>query len=89
MEERMKTYTSSVRWFEKFMLSKLRKNRHKGHWNSCAITYLLHRLNIERRELDSIYKRWLDGQATAEQVINEAADVANFAMMIAENVSGR
>lgn len=62
------------------MVIKLEKNNHKGGWNSCNNTFLMNRMREELVELtDAISRRDL------EHIINEAADVANFAMMIADN----
>ena len=71
------------------MEMKLRKNDHKGHWSGCTNAYLLRRLVGETEEL-RLAMLGPDGQksltvAEAEYIIREAADVANFAMMIADN----
>jgi len=57
------------------MEKKLRENDYKKHWSNCDHQYLLNRLKEEVTELEK--PMW--------DVIEEAADVANFAMMIADN----
>lgn len=66
--------------FGAVMIAKLDKNAHKGHWSTCSVYYLLDRLNQERHELVLA----VDSN-DAEKIRDEAADVANFAMMIADN----
>jgi hypothetical protein len=81
------TPRDDVRWFAVEMETKLRANDHKGHWRNCDFPYLDRRLDEEIKELKSALSR-LDHPVTPEQrqrVIAEAADVANFAMMIADN----
>jgi NTP pyrophosphatase (non-canonical NTP hydrolase) len=59
----------------------LRSNDHKRGWWHLTVGHLLRRLGQERAELARAIRR---GASPAE-VESEAADVANFAMMIAEN----
>lgn len=70
-----------VVWFASAMEQKLRANDHKRHWRDMSIQYLSMRLTQERKEL---YAAIASGDAT--KVLNEAADVANFAMMVADVV---
>lgn len=83
--------------FSEIMEQKLQENDHKGHWKGCNLGYLTRRLKEEVRELEekiSLYKQDIAmggrsvgeglGLAPTPQTIHEeAADVANFAMMIA------
>jgi len=73
--------------FAKVMEHKLALNRHKGDregWSSSDVFSLLDRLDEEVEELnDSIGINSIP----AAKVIVEAADVANFAMMIADHFS--
>ena len=65
------------------MLSKLKKNRHKAHWLGYGnFDFYMGRLFQECEELDSICL-----SPTERQM--EAADVANFAMMIHERARCR
>lgn len=69
-----------VAWFAKRMEAKLRENDHKGGWQDCSLDWLIERLFQEANEL----WRTINHPSTFEMVIYEAADVANFAMMIAD-----
>ena len=69
----------SVLWFAGQMETKLRENEHKGNWTTRPDGDLLVDLEGEVVELeDSIAL-----QTNPTEIIKEAADVANFAMMIA------
>lgn len=69
-----------IRWFGQKMLNKLAKNKHKGFlWRSDNASVLLDRLEKELQELDDV----LDS-GDKEAIINECADIANFAMFIAD-----
>ncbi len=70
---------SAVRAFAHAMETTLRKHDHKGGWNECDPLWLLGRLEEEVREL----KRAV-GEKSAEAILSEATDVANFAMMVAD-----
>jgi NTP pyrophosphatase (non-canonical NTP hydrolase) len=69
---------------------KLKANDHKNGWSDCKIGWLVKRLN---EEIDEMCAAWVDQQCSDDEfksealhnVIDEAADVANFAMMIADN----
>ena len=73
-------YTSDVIWFKHRMLKQLSANSHKGGWTDLSDFYLFKRLVEEVEELQDVL---MSGKALPEDVINEAADIANFAMMIA------
>jgi NTP pyrophosphatase (non-canonical NTP hydrolase) len=68
-----------IEQFAMIMEEKLQKNDHKGGWTGCAAHALLDRLRQETDELEEalIHK-------SPEEVCLEAADVANFCMMIAD-----
>jgi len=66
-----------VKWFAEQMEQQLKANDHKGGWEGCTFYYLEKRLNEEVKELVDATK--------FEDVIREVTDVANFAMMIADN----
>jgi NTP pyrophosphatase (non-canonical NTP hydrolase) len=70
---------TEVARFALAMEAKLRANDHKRPWRYCPLQYLSMRLTQERREL-------VDAIAARKDVIGECADVANFAMMIADKV---
>jgi NTP pyrophosphatase (non-canonical NTP hydrolase) len=71
------------------MEAKLAQNRHKGDregWINDSRTALIARLNEEVRELMRACQN--AGTTQDAAVISEAADVANFAMMIADVAGG-
>jgi hypothetical protein len=74
-------YETAVANFAKVMLAKLRANADKGHWRYEGMGYLLRRLSDESGELKRDAKA---DPLSPVEVMKEAADVANFAMMIAE-----
>lgn len=70
----------SVRWFAEKMEEKLKKNDHKGGWDNCDIHWLIQRIKEETNELlDAV-----NSGTPKENIINEAADIGNFAMMVAD-----
>lgn len=82
-----------VLWFAHQMENKLKENDYKGGWDRCTREALLYRLDQELQELKNaigkIGKRHLKEDVVFELVIRESADVANFAMMIADNCQKR
>lgn len=70
-----------VRDFAKLMEQELAANDHKGGWQHDSVAALFRRMAEEMSELaDALAK-----QTDVATVQSEAADVANFAMMIADN----
>ena len=70
-----------VLWFAEQMEIELRKHDNRPGWKGSGLIQLLERLEEELGELhDEIY---LNPMFT-KKIIKEAADVANFAMMIAD-----
>lgn len=78
------TLRQSVATFAQAMEEKLRENDHKGGWKKCDMQYLSMRLTQEREELRRAVER-----GNPEEVLREAADVANYCMMIAENIAAQ
>jgi ribosomal protein S27AE len=82
--------------FAAVMEQKLRKNDHKSHWSKCNQEYLLKRLDDEVKELHECFfiyspgdmNFYMDGQH-GDRIPGEAADVANFAMMLWDNFSDK
>lgn len=74
----------AVKWFAEQMEKKLRENEGKGGWDNCNIYWLIQRIREETNELLSAVNLHRDLGATKENIIREAADVANFAMMMAD-----
>lgn len=67
------------------MASKLQENAHKGAWWHCKPSWLLRRLETEVREL----RRAVQRRAPAKELWREAADVGNFAAMVADVMEDR
>jgi len=65
------------------MCGKLRQNNHKAHWSTVNNFWLLVRL---KQEVEELKLAMLDDPGS---VVAECADVANFAMMIADNVRNK
>lgn len=67
--------------FTRHMLCKLRVNSDKGRWHTVDFRYLMRRLREEVEELQAA----VDGGRKGQDIVDECADVANFAMFIADN----
>lgn len=72
---------SEVLWFANRMEEKLRANDARGGWNRDATTHLMLRMYTQFADLKEAVEKQ-DHKAA----ISEAADIANFAMMIADNI---
>jgi len=70
----------SLLWFAREMEKKLEVNSDKEGWCFCSLQYLSMRLTQEKKELARAIKK-----KDKKRIIEECADVANFAMMIADN----
>jgi hypothetical protein len=70
--------------FAFMMEEKLKKNDHKGGWHNVPTGQLWHRMHAETGEMDEA----LVNRATDDvmPVFREAADIANYAMMISDNM---
>lgn len=75
----MSELSPEVLRFAHEMERKLSENDHKGGWEDCTQQYLSMRLTQEREELRRAVER-----GDAKEILSEAADVANFAMMAAD-----
>lgn len=76
--------------FACLMEQKLRENDHKGGWRDDSCDALLDRLREETLELQDacdLHTSFASVGARNNLAL-EAADVANFAMMIADNAGG-
>lgn len=62
------------------MEERLSRNEHKGGWSDATNGYLLDRLQEEVAELQ---RALINGKS--KKICSEAADVANFAMMLFDN----
>jgi hypothetical protein len=75
-----------VRYFAEHMEENLRRNDFKGGWEDDEPAALVERLHEETAELELQLGRHTINPCS-KLVLREAADVANFAMMIADRVS--
>jgi NTP pyrophosphatase (non-canonical NTP hydrolase) len=78
-DENFKGVRPVLAWFANEMEKKLGVNDHKSGWEGMTYPQLIRRLRQELGELERAIAKGKPG------VIGEAADVANFAMMIADN----
>lgn len=72
---------ATVQQFAAEMQNKLDENCHKGGWHDCTWHYLRKRLREETAELEIAV-----ASRDKKRIVREAADVANFAMMIADTL---
>jgi hypothetical protein len=78
---------SAVNRFADLMRVKLRENDHKGHWEHCDPMWLFSKLRDEVQELAEELDASMGPVGTSPFLIaRECADVAAFAMMIADVV---
>lgn len=70
--------------FAILMEAKLRKNDHKGHWRNCRPSDLYRRMLEEIEELRVVLIEHAMSGGRETDIGDEAADVANFAMMVAD-----
>lgn len=74
----------SLKRFAEYQEKVLKANDHKGGWEHMTIRSLLERVHGEAKELREAFE-----DVDIEAVKDECADVANFAMMIFDNLSNR
>lgn len=77
-----------VEWFSGYMREKLNEPRNvaKGTWRNEHVAALEARLYDEVRELSEALSEYANGRKNEEAIIREAADVANFALIIADRI---
>lgn len=75
-------FRCSTKKFSELMTQALIKNAHKDGWSGCNVRWLVGRLGEEVEELDNALsiRNW-------QEAIEECADIANFAMMVAERIA--
>lgn len=76
----MEADADAVHRFSGAMLAKLQANAHKAHWSEVTQAWLLGRLIQEVSELTHALET-----GHPNEIRSECADVANFALMIADN----
>jgi hypothetical protein len=75
----------SVQWFATVMEVVLRKNDHKGGWENEPFQYFIDRMRDELSEIEGAIANLRPSDGDLIDLVNECADLANFAMMLAEN----
>ena len=93
----LRLYKADVFRFVRLMMRKLFENRHKGKWSETDLRMLSLALRTELKELDDEIEAWesrhdwshQEREGFVERISLEAADVANFALIIASVVHER
>lgn len=81
-EPTIKNYWPFVTPFSEVMVKKLEEYDYKNGWVRLSYLELLENLELEVEEMkDALIER-----ANAKSVIEECADIANYAMMIADKI---
>lgn len=70
-----------LHWFNTIQVEKLEENADKPHWDTLSIDELIFNLNCEFNELSLAIS-----SKDQYEAIRECADIANFAMMIADKL---
>lgn len=91
--DKLTSWIRAQNWFAGVMIDKMMKNTHKTGWKDMSLDYLAFRIEAERNELRlalvDLKNNWstgmFGGDAYIDAVIDECADIANFAMMCADN----
>lgn len=79
----MSEVRKEIVWFSKEMEAKLKKYDSKGGWEDLTTVHLLGRIKDELKELEEEFENdFIDITAA----VRECADIANFCMMIADNL---
>jgi len=73
-----------IQIFSKHMEALLRENDHKGGWEGSTYGYFLDHIEVHLIKLRQALER-----RDTHDIVHEAADLANYAMMIADNVKNR
>lgn len=81
--ENCEQYAADIKRFVDAMVFKLRKNAHKGRWEDLGTEDAM---SLLEGEVGELYQA-LRGTPNAFDVIFEAADVANFALMVSSIVT--
>ena len=76
---------SPVAFMSSAMEDVLKQNDHKGGWEKCSINFLMSKLDEEH---DELRKAMIRKELIPEEILHEAVDIANVAMMIADNWGG-
>jgi NTP pyrophosphatase (non-canonical NTP hydrolase) len=77
-------FRDEIDHFAQAMEYKLKRNDHKGGWEGADVSGLLDKLTEEVEELKEAIKN-----GNRYEITMEAADIANYSLMIAWNTTGR
>lgn len=77
----IRTPRPDVEWFAEEMEQQLRRNDYKHHWSGFH-NHLINRMAVKSRALK---RAWNAKKPQTDKIVRLAADVANYAMMIASN----
>jgi len=81
------TLRPSLRIFAERMELELRRNEHKGGWMGEEPATVLSKLWDEVYDLEAEVEKYFDGDwdgSNKDSILKEAADVANYAMFVAD-----
>lgn len=84
-----------VKWFAEQMEAKLKENDHKTGWTNCVDGYLLSNLQAKAEKLKIALGYYCShcsthhGSKGVEEIIKQSVNIANYAMMIADNAWNR
>ena len=81
----MKIYKTLL-WFCEQMQKALNKNSYKGGWKGCGTEYLFEKLTEEYEEVMVYSRQSLIDKNIKKKLTAECADLANIAMMLADEV---
>lgn len=84
LPEEVQQYRDDIRRFVDAMVYKLRVHHKKGRWEEMPLERALELLRGEVQELDTAVK-----EGNLLEILTEAADVANYAMIIASIATER
>lgn len=70
--------------FKRAMLEKLIENNHKMGWEGLSDKWILNRIRQEKTEIETALRN-----GNLKEAKRECADVANFAMMLWDNLDHR
>lgn len=76
--EELEALRPDLQRFFDAMIYKLRRNKHKGRWENLSVENTFKALQGELTELDDAIK-----EGSTMEVLMEAADVGNFALILA------
>jgi len=88
--EMIKQFQDKARKFASLMSAQLYRNKKKGGWSQLTPEHMLYRIRQELKELEGEvnWREECGSESSDLFIAMEAADVANFAMMIVDNTVG-